>query len=123
MEYISKDAQTLLYLLKEKLIKEKRVEFYYINGLRLIVFGNMLGEGTSGIPPIKILSGSKLEEAKERVKNALNELVCHDLVVLQGRENSNEIYRIKHSAIIEVDKINFTAKDEFELLYGPQPHS
>ena len=123
MEYISRNAQTLLYLIKDKLTKERIAEFHYVGGLRLICFSSMLGPDSYTIPPIKILSGSKLEEAKERVEDALNELIQFDLVVLQVRENSNKIYRIKPSAIIEVDKINFAAKDELELLYGPQSHS
>jgi hypothetical protein len=123
MEYVSKDARTLLYLIKEKLTKEKIVEFHYISDLRLIVFSSMLGENSYTIPPKRILSGYKMDKAKERVKDALNELVRYDLVVLQERDGRNEIYGIKHPANIEVDKINFKAIDELELLYGPQLHS
>ena len=116
--HVSKNGKTLLVMIKEGLKGDLNKTFFYVREVGVIAFGAML-DGSNTIPSTTMLSGSELHQVKVKVVNALDSLQTFDLVTLQGKDGSNDLYRINQLAIGDVDKLSVTAEDRLRFL-SPQ---
>jgi len=97
MQNLSQNARLLLNQIRERLNGTPLNAFHYVEGIRSIAFGPLLGPDNI-IPPTSKFAGQELQRRRQGIAPALEELVRNEFIIFHGYTEGHKTFIINPNA-------------------------